>query len=328
MNRKLFLPAVLLMALLAFSGCTENKKETMQDYSIELIFSDFNFEKQELNFGVFSEKELLKTRIEVIGKEKLQCFDYIDLIKGKNSFQIKCQIDEKNLEVKITPSKGKTKLFGIEIQTKEKITLKKGFRYLFKQRFESKDYNLNITYNFFVLDENTEFTKIMAYSTVDYTVKGNYSEKENTFNLLLIDKDLFEVYSSKPKENCYEAYEAVLERRFEDKEFDLLLPLMFMYLQNNKSFNLKEFLEKKFYSDENSEGLILEINPTKKLVNGREALKIKVTSKKYGEHGYFYLQTEAPFITVYYKRLMEEFEFKEETKEEFDKKKYSCQVIE
>lgn len=302
---------VLIMGILLI-GCTEKKTPEIQDYKIEL--NSYELEKGKLNLEISSEKELQKTRIEIIDAEKkVNCFDYIDLKKGKNDVSIDCQKIKTEILLEITPSDGKTKDFKlkIKIQLKDKITLKKGFKYEFK--FSSPETKETTTkQELFIMDENKQFQKAILHSIV----KG-----QESFDMLLINKEKNEIYSSGLKKNCVDAFNSRLEKKFEGDESSVLFAFVFLYYQNNNDFNLQEFMEKKHYFDEKEE---IEFELTEKQIfNEREVFAVKLTVEE-KPLGTFYAQTESPYIIIYYKDPFTMFEFIEEAQEEFDREEYSC----
>lgn len=299
---KIFIGVILLAML--FSGCAEEKAERLKDYKIELNSYSVDFESG-IKLEVFSEKGLEKTRFEIVDeRKKIKCFDYFDLKKGKNDVFIDCVNFDKKLLLEITPSDGKTKEFEIKVKPKERITLRKGFKYYFA--YESVDYKVNMDYEVFVLDENQEFFKVMI---------NTLENKRSKFNLLLIDKNSFEVYSSMPKDTCFEAYKSALKKRFEAQEIDLVFPFVFFYYQNNRDFRLNEFFAEKSYFNEK---LKLEVKLGEKaLIKGIEAYEAKhILNNK--QIGTYYIQSESPYILIYYKSDNIVFEFKGETEEELN----------
>jgi outer membrane lipopolysaccharide assembly protein LptE/RlpB len=312
MYKKFFVVALILI-IAVLSGCIKEKTEKMESIEIKLNSFSVDFENDRINFEIYSEKELQKTRLEIVDETKeIKCLDYVDLKKGKNNVSVYCKKTKKKLFLEVTPSKAATKEFKIEVTPKEKIILRKGFSYKFN--LKSADYNSNIDYEIFVVDENQEFLKIVAKTIAN---------EQDYFNLLLIDKNSFEVYSSGPKNNCSDAYKSKLEKRFNDVEFDFLLPFVFFYYQNNKEFQLKDFLAKKYYVLER-DGSTTEFKLEEKLIfKGREAYEIKYVLNKQ-PFGVFYIQSHAPHILIYSKSKIFEFEFQEETRKEFNEKKFNC----
>jgi len=313
MNKKII---AVLVLLIFFLGCAEKETKEMKDYKIELNAYEFDFEKQKIQLEVYSEKELEKTRFEILGEEKnLKCIDYFYLKKGKNDINFNCPQIEKKVFLEITPSDGTTKEFEIEISGTKKISFKEGFRY----NFVYKTPGWNVDYDVFVLDENKEYTKAVVYSSV--------SDKPVRFSLILIDKSSDEIYSSGAKNSCFEAYQSTLEKRVEEQESLLLIAFTFLYYQNDEEFNLEEFLREKSFVTQDLNTLIelkivekttynwVEVYKIQQLVNG----EIKET---------FYMQAEKPHILIFFADYPSTFEFKKETKEEFDEKKYSCLVVE
>lgn len=304
MNKKIIF---LLIILIAFYGCIKQETPQTKEYKIELNSFSFDFDNKQINLKVYSDKET-DSLIEIFDQQKeLLCFDYFELKKQENDILINCPKISKNLLIEITPSDAGKKRFNIEIELKEKITLKKGFKYFFKSKYTEN--NISKDHNIFITDENKNFIKGIAYSF--------YGKKE-WFSVFLIDKNNLQVYSSNSKNNCFDAYSADLEKNNDGDESMLLFPFIFYYYQNNNEFKLNEFIVKKQYYDKELE---TEYILNKKIIlNGREVYEITSTPM----NANYYVQTENPFIVIYYKSFYSKFEFKEEIKEEFNWEKYNC----
>ncbi len=312
MTKKIFILALIL--LIFFSGCTK-KTEESENQKIDLKEYSADFEKNTIEFTVFSEKENPKVLFEIFNSEKkLKCFKYFNLKKGKNLLLINCQeITSKNLFVSVTPSKTETEEFEIKLNPKPKLELKKGFKYTFIQK--APEYNLVFDYEVFVIDKNEELIKVLSKTAIN---------EKDTFDLLLIDNNYF-IYSSGLKDTCEEAFSSELTRKFNDDESNIIYPFIFFYYQNNGSFLLNEFIEKRNY-----EKYFPKIKKTVKLtliqetlLKGRETYEINF---KVSETPAFLanIQSKDPKILLYYKTAHTEFEFKKEIKEEFDEEKYGC----
>ncbi|MFH1694934.1 MAG: hypothetical protein ABH850_00715 [Candidatus Micrarchaeota archaeon] len=309
MNKKMLV--LILLVAFFFSACIEEKTKEIKEYEIELNSYEFDFENGKLNFEVSLKEEALKTSIKVIDKEgALKCLGYFDLNKGKNNASVQCPfIDKINLFLEVTPSDGKTKRFEITVKPGKKITLKKGFKYIYENEFfiSEKKEDLNI----YITDENSEFFKGIAHTK---------TQEEEVFDVFLVDKNSFEIYSSGVKKKCSLAFQNILQKEeLPAEELNLLLPFWLFYLQRNKDFELNEFLNKKSYTKKEAEiRLMQEI-----IFNGIQAYEI------YGIAGeeiptLVYVQLESPNIVIYFESYGTVLEFKKETKEEFDMEKYAC----
>ncbi|MFH1663734.1 MAG: hypothetical protein ABH986_02910 [archaeon] len=319
MDKKLLI-LVLILVLLIFSGCTEKKNQEMKEYKIEINSGEFDFESESIELEVNSEKELPKTRFEVTGKTKeLKCFGYFDLKKGENKLSIKCPDTEtENIVFEITPSDGKTKkiAFEIKIALKEKISLKKGFKYQYKVEY----YNpYPEDHNTFILDENADFTKGMVYAEM---------KKKFYFLLFLIDKNSSQFFTSGLRGNCDEAYKSVLSPKLYDQnEFVFIIPFLFNYLESDENFSFSELIMNKHsfivYFDEQNGSLRSDLNLIKENTwKGWSVFEIDYHIKN--KIMKLYVQAKEPNLVLYAKNNTFSHRFQKEIKEEFDKQKYGC----
>ena len=301
----------LIIILILFLGCTEKTIKEPKEYSIKLI--DATAEENKINLEIQSKEELSKTRIEILNEnQKLACFEYFELSKGNNKISIYCSgIEQKKINIKITPSDGKTIEFEKEIKA-VKLVLEKGFNYLFKLKvFETGQ---EVNYDLFVLDENKEFYKIMINLS---------TEDLNYYNFMLIDKNSLKIHSSGTKNDCNQAIQAEPEDSFNPNEFDFVMPVIMLYYQNLEGFNLKEFIEKKEFTYTKEKQITFKLKE-KKLFNLIEVFKGIHSVEKAKDSPEFYLQADYPHMLLYYESLNHYFKYLGKQKEEFNKENNGC----
>ena len=309
MKKKLVL---LIIILILFLGCTEKSINKPKQYEIKVIDANID-EENKINLEIQSKEELSKTRIEILNEnQKLACFEYFELSKGNNKISIYCSgIEQKKINIKITPSDGKTIEFEKEIKA-VKLVLEKGFNYLFKLKvFETGQ---EVNYDLFVLDENKEFYKIMINLS---------TEDLNYYNFMLIDKNSLKIQSSGTKTSCKQAIQAELKDKFDPNEFDFMLSVIFLSYQNIEGFNLKEFIEKKEFTYTKEKQVTFKLKE-KKLFNLIEVFNGVYLIKGIKEKPEFNLQAEYPFILLYYTSSEGSFKYIEKQKEEFNKENNGC----
>lgn len=303
----------LIIMLILFLGCTNEKTiKEPKEYDIKLIDAKTE-DTNKILIELESKEKLSKTRIEILNADNsLACFDYLELIKGNSKTSIYCpELKQKKINIIITPSDGKILEFEKEIKT-EKLSLEKGFNYLFELKvFETGQ---EIKYNLFVLDENIDSFKAM----LNFSTEGM-----NYYNLMEINKNSLKVYSSGTQTSCYKAFNSELKKEFNSGEFDLIMPVVFLYYQNLEGFNLNEFIEKKEFTYTQGKQVTFKLKE-KRLFKLIEVIKGIHSVQGETEMPEFFLQADYPYLLLYYESPNHYFKYLKKQKEEFNKENNGC----